>query len=327
MKKRKTLMHVTLLVVLVLGGMMTVTSCTSPRVVTDVMLKYPPSVTADSVLVYEPGDSVPADAMRLGHVAVFDDGLSHHCHYDEVVALAKGETARIGGNALKLVEHVTPSFRTGTCHQIKGEMLLTGKIDIDSLDFLTFAQAALDNEERHFHESVELGLPLNRIRIDGGMGWNIDKLRTIYGNYTPHIGWTARVGYEHFFSGMVSVGATYSRTTGDYSHLGRFWMDYAGATVGMGRRFKRNLAWLWDFQFGLGFANYHIDNFHSHAGLGLNFGGGVDYMLTRHIALGIDASFVLGTFSKPHEVVNNDEDYRNLDLGTLVLQGGLRFYF
>ena len=327
MKKKHTNYGTALVAALMAGGLWVTSACTSPKVITDVVMKYPPSVVADSVIVCEPGDSVPADAMRLGRVAVVDDGLSHRCKYHQVLALAKGETARVGGNVLRIVEHQKPSVWKSTCHQIYGEMLLTGKIDVDSVDFVSYARAALENEERQFEEYTVRRLPPNRIRIDGGMGWNIDKLKTTHGNYSPHIGWTGRVAYEHFFAGITSVGATYVRTTGDYSHLGRFWMDYAGATLGMGYRFKEHTSWLWTMQIGLGVANYHIDNFHSHAGPGLNFGGGIDWMLTHHIAIGMDAGFVMGTFSKPDEVVVSNERGKSLDIGTFMLQGGLRFYF
>lgn len=306
--------------------MILIQSCTKPDVITDILMTYPQSVSADSVKVFELDDAVPADAMRLGHVSVVDDGLSHKCKYNQVLALARQETARIGGNALHVVEHITPSFRHGTCHQIEGDMLLLGRIDVDSIDFLSYARAALEQEERIYVEDVSRRVPANRVRISGGVAIDPDKMETIYGKSRLRNPWTGLVSYEHFLEGSISWGFTYAHVRGDYSRLGKYQMDFVGPSAGLARRFKNNPNWIFNFNAAFGLAYYNIENFHNNYGFGCSLNGGVDFMLTRNIALGMEAGFMLGTFKKPDEVIL-DEKEQGFTLGTLHLLGGLRFYF
>ena len=306
--------------------MILIQSCTKPDVITDILMTYPQSVSADSVKVFEPDDAVPADAMRLGHVSVVDDGLSHNCKYHQVLALARQETAKIGGNALHVVEHTTPSFQRGTCHQIEGDMLLLGQINVDSIDFLSYARGALEQEERFFVEDISRRVPANRVRISGGVAFDPDKLETIYGKSRLRNGWTGQVSFEHFMEGSISWGFTYAHVKGDFSRLGQYRMDFVGPSAGFARRFKNNLNWIFNFNAAFGLAYYNIEDFHNNYGFGGSINGGVDFMLTRNIALGMEAGFVVGAFKKPAEVIL-DEEEQGFTLGTLHLLGGLRFYF
>ena len=97
-------------------------SC-APKVLTEINNPHTPVVTANEVRLYEVGDSVPQSAELIGRVKVLDSGLSTHCQYDQVVALAKEKTAQSGGNALALTDHRKPSIWS-SCHQIAGNMLL-----------------------------------------------------------------------------------------------------------------------------------------------------------------------------------------------------------
>lgn len=97
-------------------------SC-APKVLTEIKSTHTPIVTAQEVHLYEVGDSVPQSAKLIGRVKVLDSGLSTQCQYDQVIALAKKETAQSGGNALALTEHRKPSIWS-SCHQIAGNMLL-----------------------------------------------------------------------------------------------------------------------------------------------------------------------------------------------------------
>mgnify|MGYP000140394667 CR=1 FL=1 len=119
------------------------TGC-APKVITNISKSYPASVTADKVRLYELGEAVPASAERIGNVSVVDNGVSTKCNYDQVVWLAKQETAKAGGNALALTDHRKPSLLGSSCHQIAGSMLLVS-------DTVAFRAAplskALDLEE------------------------------------------------------------------------------------------------------------------------------------------------------------------------------------
>ena len=100
-------------------------SC-APKVLTHIEKKYPSRVVADEVHLYGVGQTVPETAERIGSVRVVDGGASTKCNYEQVVALAKQETAKSSGNALALTDHRKPSLLGSSCHQIAGDMLWIG---------------------------------------------------------------------------------------------------------------------------------------------------------------------------------------------------------
>lgn len=107
------------------------TAC-SPRITTEVIKSDPPIVVADSVCVYEPGDSVPNSAEPIGYVSVTDAGTTTKCKYDQVLRIAKEETAKVGGNGLAITEHKKPALWGSSCHQISGTMLYISDWTIDA---------------------------------------------------------------------------------------------------------------------------------------------------------------------------------------------------
>ena len=96
------------------------TGCqTAPKVIAELTEHYP-ARQADSVMVYELGDQVPAEAKVIGTVRVTDGGITpaYNCLYSNMVSLAVRKTAESGGNALRIDQHKEPSFWTSTCHRI-----------------------------------------------------------------------------------------------------------------------------------------------------------------------------------------------------------------
>lgn len=92
------------------------TGCqTAPRVIAELTEQHP-ARQADSVLVYELGDSVPAEAKVIGTVRVTDGGLTktYNCLYGNMLSLAVKKTAESGGNALRIDRHKEPSVWTST---------------------------------------------------------------------------------------------------------------------------------------------------------------------------------------------------------------------
>ena len=81
--------------------------------------------------------------------------MSTKCNYDQVVWLAKQETAKAGGNALALTDHRKPSLLGSSCHQIAGSMLLVS-------DTVAFRAAplskALDWRKRLSWRSLHLSI-------------------------------------------------------------------------------------------------------------------------------------------------------------------------
>ena len=310
----------------------TMSGCTNPEVITDQLLTYP-ARSADSVTVVEPGMPAPKGAITLGRVAVVDRGTSVHCKYDQVLALAKKETARIGGNVLQIVEHRRPSLWNGTCHQIMGNMLLDGKIDTDSIamgsymdDFQNYLESALANEERFYKHEVARHSPANRLRLSGGVALDPDKLKTIGGNYRQHVGLQLLASYAHIMKNGLSFGLTYMRTMAEYRGLGDYRLDCLTPTLGLARRFANHPRWLYDISFGFGYAHYDIKDFHHRGGFGMYLGGGLDYLLSSRLAVGAELDINAGVFKKPEEVIL-DERVKDLGLGNFCLMTGLRYYF
>jgi hypothetical protein len=96
-------------------------SC-SPKVTTRINKNYPPLNYKEEVRVYGLSDPVPASE-ELGVVKIVDNGFSANCGYDVVIEKAKLEARKIGGNAIKITDHRTPSTFGSSCHQIAGKIL------------------------------------------------------------------------------------------------------------------------------------------------------------------------------------------------------------
>lgn len=107
------------------------TAC-SPHVTTKVVKSYPPVVVTDSVKVYESGDVIPNSAEPIGYVSVTDAGATTKCKYDQVLWIAREETAKVGGNGFVVTEHKTPAIWGSSCHQISGTMLYINDWTIDT---------------------------------------------------------------------------------------------------------------------------------------------------------------------------------------------------
>ncbi len=316
--------------------MMTIIMLTGcqPRVLTDIMMTYPEKSIND-VVVYEPGDSIPADAMVLGYVAVVDRGTTTHCKYDVVKSLAVQESAKNGGNGLQIVEHLKPSLRAGSCHQIVGNILLSGRIDPDSLvfitgnDYLAHLDERLKAEEELYakYEKKMLSLPpKNRLRANFGLGLDPDRVKTYDGNYHPELGSSMLISFEHVLQNNIYCGFTFIRTNATCQQLGEYDIFYIGPTVELAETFDKKHNWLYDVSIGMGLARYSIENLDKKAGFGMHFTVGVDYMLNRHLGVGAETGFVLGSFKKPENVIPNSED-DGFGRGILMLSGGLRYYF
>lgn len=125
----------------------TLTSC-APKVITDIVKVYPVTTDPENVILYEVNDTVPNTAEVIGRVSVVDNGASMKCNYDQVLALAKKETSKNGGNALALTDHKKPSILGSSCHQIAGMMLNINDTVIDSYNPNSFIEAKEIRTER-----------------------------------------------------------------------------------------------------------------------------------------------------------------------------------
>lgn len=75
----------------------------------------------EEIMVFEVGEEVPESSELLGTVRIGETGFSIKCSYEVVVNEASQEARKVGGNAIKIVEHNKPDFWS-SCHRITAEI-------------------------------------------------------------------------------------------------------------------------------------------------------------------------------------------------------------
>jgi hypothetical protein len=103
---------------------------------------YAPLDYKEEVRVFEIYEQTPPNAEKLGTIKVGDSGFSIDCDYAIALDKAKTESRKVGGNALKITEHIFPDTWS-SCHRITADVLRvdgienyvvdTGMVDVDSI--------------------------------------------------------------------------------------------------------------------------------------------------------------------------------------------------
>ena len=106
-------------------------SC-SPRISRSITKKYPPLGIKDEVKVIELNDNVPSQAELLGELNIEDTGFSSDCSYTSVLAFAKYEAKKAGGNVLKITKHTFPDA-ISSCHRITASVYKLNSADLPSI--------------------------------------------------------------------------------------------------------------------------------------------------------------------------------------------------
>lgn len=88
-----------------------------------IVKNYPTLDYRKEVFVIELSQQVPDSAEMIGQIRIGDSGFSINCGYDKVIQEAKFEARKIGGNAIKILEHKRPSVVGSSCHRIKANIL------------------------------------------------------------------------------------------------------------------------------------------------------------------------------------------------------------
>ena len=78
---------------------------------------------ADEVKIYEEQEVLPVPNDTLGLVCISDGGFAVNCSYEQVLLLAQQQTAKVGGNALKITTHLKPNALGSSCHRIWADMM------------------------------------------------------------------------------------------------------------------------------------------------------------------------------------------------------------
>lgn len=103
-------------------------SC-SPKISTTVSKKYPALDYKQDVLVIGLNQPAPDGTEILGQVKIGDKGFTTNCSYETVIDKAKMEARKVGGNAIKIIEHRPPSALGSSCHRITARVLRISGIE------------------------------------------------------------------------------------------------------------------------------------------------------------------------------------------------------
>lgn len=113
---------------LIISALILVSAC-SPKIRTNLSQSYPALDYKQAVLVFGIAEAAPDIAEVLGEIKIGDAGLTINCGYEVVLDKAKMEARKVGGNAIKIIEHKTPSAFGSSCHRITANILRIEDID------------------------------------------------------------------------------------------------------------------------------------------------------------------------------------------------------
>ena len=303
-------------------------SC-APKVITDLVKSYPSRVTADEVRLYGMGHSVPELAEFIGNVKVVDGGASTKCNYDQVVALAKQETAKKGGNALALTDHRKPSLLGSSCHQIAGNMLWIGDT-VNVTGEETYSVPVPINSENMSHaETSKSPFQHSTFYANIGYAFMTNKFYLPKGaSGHPRKGMDWQVGYDWVSRSGFGAGLMYSgyKSSYSYSHVDvNVGLAYIAPQFVMKQKVGR---WGIEEKFGIGYFKYRESAkgvSESLSGFGYNFLIGAEYYLSDHIGIGANLGYIGSSLPKQDNIDYKDGEHSGIF--RLHLDAGIRFHF
>ncbi len=98
-------------------------SACAPKINTQVTKTYPTLSYNEEVKVFGLKTVLPSNVEVIGSVKIGYGGLGLKCSFEEALENAKIEARKIGGNAIKITEHLFPNMMTSVCHRIKVNIL------------------------------------------------------------------------------------------------------------------------------------------------------------------------------------------------------------
>ena len=108
--------------IFLVGCTILIGSC-APKISTTISKNYSALDYREEVRVLGLIDPVPTSSEELGIVKIGDTGFSTNCDWDVVIEKAKIEARKVGGNAIKIIEHTPPSIMGSSCHRITARIL------------------------------------------------------------------------------------------------------------------------------------------------------------------------------------------------------------
>lgn len=301
-------------------------SC-APKVLTEINNPHTPVVTANEVRLYEVGDSVPQSAELIGRVKVLDSGLSTHCQYYQVVALAKEKTAQSGGNALALTDHRKPSIWS-SCHQIAGNMLL---ID-ETKRHETYTRATTPVEDsKECNCEDQSRFRHNTFYANIGYSCIVSKFyMPLEATGHPKRGMDWMAGYDWVSTSGFGAGVMYSGYKSSYllSDIDfAIKLTYIAPQFVMKQQFRQ---WSIEEKLGIGYFNYRESvkgsGSVSASGVGYNFLLGTEYHVSDLVGIGANIGYISGSLPEDKFGNPNEED-GSTGIFRLHFNVGVRFHF
>lgn len=109
--------------ILLIGCTFVLFSSCAPKISTAISKSYATLDFREEVNVLGLAEDVPANSEELGVIKIGDTGFSTNCDWDVVIDKAKTEARKVGGNAIKITEHIPPSVFGSSCHRITAKIL------------------------------------------------------------------------------------------------------------------------------------------------------------------------------------------------------------
>ncbi len=108
-------------------------SC-APRISSQISSPKTPLLENQNVVVFEVNEEVPKNTSFIGNISLGDSGFTTNCDFETIINIAKSEARKVGGNALKITEHILPSFFGSSCHRIKADILEISEVNTANFD-------------------------------------------------------------------------------------------------------------------------------------------------------------------------------------------------
>lgn len=253
-----------------------------------------------------------------------DNGASAKCNYEQVVLLAKQETAKQGGNALALTDHRKPSLLGSSCHQIAGNMLWLGdttayKAGSDWIvsDIIGEAETKKDPFQHNtFYANIGYAFITIEYYLPQGASGN------------PKKGLDWQLGYEWLSRSGFGAGLLYSGYKSSYTQNR---MDInVGLTYIAPQFVMKQMVGRWIFQenLGLGYFSYResVEEISaSLSGVGYNVALGAEYLLSKHVGIGVNLGYIASSLPKQEHVDYGKDDQSGVF--RLHFDAGIRFHF
>ena len=315
-------------------------SC-SPKVTNSLAFSKPPLQSADEVVVIEQNMAPPANAQMLGSIRVGDSGFTSASNgtYDKVIAILKSQARLYGGNVIKIIDHQAPDY-ISNIHRVLADVYYVEEFSPSSPVASSYEPVPLPPPAGP--KTVEG--PKVRFAVQGGYTYRLGKVDESLGQDLVEYQKKGKHGLNKaaevtiFLSKGYSLGLKYSNAntyvsaqgtfsfedgttkTGtlsddiDITFIGPYW---GASTVRDGRKS------VFAFNAGLGYVGFKDDacavNPYSYSGwtLGYYLALQYDYMITKTLSIGVEATAVTGTIDRFNYTENGKTATVKLDKDSL----------